>query len=59
MLCYPAFNLLFSSILLSMLTYISNTSHNTEVLSRVQSVKQTLWIGTADIKDLYMEVGMV
>ncbi len=40
-----------------MLTYISNTDHYKEVLSRVKSVKQTLWIGTADIKDLYVEVG--
>ena len=40
-----------------MLTYISNSSHYKEVLSRVQSVKQMLWIGTADIKDLYVEVG--
>ncbi len=42
-----------------MLTYISNTDHYTEVLSRVKSVKQTLWIDTADVKDLYVEVGMV
>ena len=42
-----------------MLTYISNTDHYTEVLSRVSSVKHTLWIGTADIKDLYVEVGKV
>ncbi len=40
-----------------MFTYISNSSHYTEVLLRVQSVKHTLWIGTADIKDLYLEVG--
>ena len=40
-----------------MLTYISNTDHYKEVLSRVQSVKHMLWIGTADIKDLYVEVG--
>lgn len=41
-----------------MLTYyISNSAHYKEVLSRVQSVKHTLWIGTADIKDLYVEVG--
>lgn len=38
-----------------MLTFIPNSSHYTEVLSRVQSVKQTLWISTADIKDLYVE----
>ncbi len=40
-----------------MLTFIPNTAHYTEVLSRVQSVKHTLWIGTADIKDLYVEMG--
>ena len=40
-----------------MLTYISNSAHYKEVLSRVLSVKRTLWIGTADIKDLYVEVG--
>lgn len=40
-----------------MLTYISNSAHYKEVLSRVQSVKHNLWIGTADIKDLYVEVG--
>ena len=39
-----------------MLTYISNSSHYKSVLSRVLSVKQTLWVGTADIKDLYVEV---
>ena len=39
-----------------MTTYISNSSHYKEVLSRVLSVKQTLWIGTADIKDLYVNV---
>jgi len=37
--------------------FIPNTAHNIEVLSRVKSVKHTLWIGTADIKDLYVEVG--
>ena len=40
-----------------MLKYISNSAHYKEVLSRVQSVKQMLWIGTADIKDLYIEIG--
>ncbi len=40
-----------------MLRLISNSSHYKEVLSRVQSVRSTLWIGTADIKDLYVEVG--
>ena len=40
-----------------MLTYIPNTTHYTSLLSRIQSVKHTLWIGTADIKDLYVEMG--
>lgn len=40
-----------------MLTFISNTDHYKEVLSRVHTVKHTLWIGTADIKDLYVDVG--
>lgn len=40
-----------------MFTYTSNSSHYKEVLSRVQSVKHMLWIGTADIKDMYIEVG--
>ena len=40
-----------------MMKYISNIDHYKEVLSRVQSVKHMLWIGTADIKDLYVEVG--
>ena len=40
-----------------MLQYISNSAHYKDVLSRVQSVKHLLWIGTADIKDLYVEVG--
>ena len=40
-----------------MTTYISNSAHYKEVLSRVLHVKESLWIGTADIKDLYVEVG--
>ena len=38
-----------------MLTYIFNSDHYIEVLSRVMLVNQSLWIGTADIKDLYIE----
>ena len=40
-----------------MFTYISNSTHYKEVLSRVPNVKHSLWIGTADIKDLYIEDG--
>lgn len=39
-----------------MTTFISNTAHYKEVLSRVPSVKHVLWIGAADTKDLYVEV---
>lgn len=39
-----------------MTSYISNTAHYKEVLSRILTVKHTLWIGTADIKDLYVNV---
>ncbi len=39
-------------------TYIANEEHFKEVLKRMESVKHSLWIGTADIKDLYIKVGM-
>lgn len=38
-------------------TLISNTAHYTHVLTHCKDVKHTLWIGTADIKDAYIEVG--
>ncbi|MBQ6726595.1 MAG: phospholipase D family protein [Bacteroidales bacterium] len=40
-----------------MIQYISNTDHYNLVLSRVATVSRSLWIGTADIKDLYVKVG--
>lgn len=40
-----------------MITFLSNQMHYTKVLSLVKDVKSTLWIGTADIKDLYVETG--
>ena len=40
-----------------MLQYITNADHYNMVLSRVAAVKQTLWIGTADIKDLHVKCG--
>ncbi len=40
-----------------MLQLIPNQTHYTALLPRIQSVKHTLWIGTADIKDLYVEMG--
>lgn len=40
----------------SVLKYISNEDHYNEVLSRVAGVRRSLWIGTADIKDLHVNV---
>ena len=40
-----------------MTTYISDIAHYNEVLARVASVRHSLVIGTADIKDLYVKVG--
>ena len=37
--------------------YISNESHYEQVIERIKTVKKTLWIGTADIKDLYVKEG--
>lgn len=37
--------------------YIKDNDHYNRVLSKVASVKHTLWIGTADIKDLHVKVG--
>ncbi len=37
-----------------MTQYIADEAHFKEVLSRVPLVKRSLWIGTADIKDLYV-----
>ena len=45
------------NFIIIMFIYISNSAHYKEVLSRVQSVKHKLWIGTADMKDLYVEIG--
>ena len=38
--------------------YIRNEQHYDEVLSRISSVKRTLWVGTADIKDVYVKRGV-
>ena len=40
-----------------MLNYIADKDHYTEVLSRCGKVKHDLWIGTADLKDLYVGSG--
>ena len=35
--------------------YIQNEEHYSEVISRIAKVRNTLWIGTADIKDVYVK----
>ena len=40
-----------------MIEYITGTDHYNKVLARVAEVKRSLWIGTADIKDVYVNVG--
>lgn len=37
--------------------FISNKDHYDKVVARVTSVKKSLWIGTADIKDLHVKSG--
>lgn len=37
--------------------FISNEEHYHEVVSLMDNVRHTLWIGTADIKDLYVKRG--
>lgn len=34
--------------------FISNEDHYEKVIERIKNVKRVLWIGTADIKDLYV-----
>lgn len=40
-----------------MIQFVSDSEHYSRVLARCKDVKHTLWIGTADIKDAYIEVG--
>ena len=38
-----------------MTSFISNSDHYSQVVERMQDVKKLLWIGTSDIKDLYVQ----
>lgn len=40
---------------MSFIKYIADESHYKEVLTLVEKAKRTVWIGTADIKDLYVD----
>ena len=37
--------------------YISNGDHYTDVITKLSKVEHHLWIGTADIKDMYVKSG--
>ncbi len=37
--------------------YIANEDHYEKVIDKIKDCKKTLWIGTADIKDLYVKDG--
>lgn len=39
--------------------FISGTDHYNKVIERVASVRKSLWIGTADIKDLHVKAGNI
>lgn len=41
-----------------MLQYIANEEHYSKVLEKTKKVKKSLWIGTADIKDVYVKAGI-
>ena len=41
----------------NLLEYIQNEQHYSKVLQQALLVKRELWIGTADIKDLYIKEG--
>jgi len=49
--------ILFNLAPVSETRYIQNQQHYTEVIKLITSVKQMLWIGTADLKDLYVKRG--
>lgn len=37
--------------------YIADEAHYKEVIARMGAVKRELWVGTADIKDVYIKQG--
>ena len=38
-----------------MICYVKNEEHYDLLLEQIAKVKHTLWIGTADLKDLYVK----
>ena len=42
-----------------MLTFISDTEHYTRIIDLAMKAKRSLWIGTADIKDMYVLKGKI
>ena len=48
-------SIVFHNFCLDMTQYIADEAHFKEVIARVPKVRRSLWIGTADIKDLYVD----
>ncbi|MCQ2343734.1 MAG: phospholipase D family protein [Paludibacteraceae bacterium] len=42
-----------------MVTFVCDSEHFSKILTQTIKVKHTLWVGTADIKDLYISNGKV
>ncbi len=42
-----------------MIRYIQDEAHYAEVVKRIRNIRHSLWIGTADIKDLYVKEGLI
>ena len=40
-----------------MIRYVKNEEHYNLLLEQIANVRHTLWIGTADLKDLYVKKG--
>ena len=40
-----------------MIRYIKDEQHYTLLMDEIAKVKHTLWMGTADLKDLYVKLG--
>ena len=38
-----------------MTKYIADEDHFKEIIAQVPKIKRSIWIGTSDIKDLYVE----
>ncbi|MCR2005662.1 phospholipase D-like domain-containing protein [Bacteroides acidifaciens] len=54
-LIYNFWYFLFCSNCMDIIRYVKNEEHYALLMDQVNKVKHTLWIGTADLKDLYVK----